>query len=118
MRLTITSVDHAPTDLADQVPLSVALIRPLASSDPRRAGSWLAEFDHAVTWVSEGDVATTVTHAVLWPRWKDTRIGAGAKSLGVGIAYVADDSLLQDEALDLAKVHFVAIGIVRDAAVA
>ena len=44
-------------------------------------------------------------------RWEGTRIGPGAKDLAVGIAYVTDKSLLEDEHLDFKKCVYLAIGI-------
>ena len=114
MRLTITSVDWAPADLAGQVPLSVTLMRPLASTAPNRAGAWLGVFDRPVRWANENHAPVEITHAVVWPRSRGASIGAGVRSLPIGFAYVVDPSLLQDEALDLAKTYYVAVGIASD----
>lgn len=114
MKLTITSVDWAPADLVEQVPLSVTLLRPLASAVPNRTGAWLGVFDRPVRWKDENRAAVEITHAVLWPRSKGASIMPGARSLHVGVAYVVDPSLLEDEALDLAKTYYVALGMATD----
>jgi len=114
MKLTITSVNYAPKDLEEQVPVAVTLVRPLASSVPNRAGAWLGVFDRPVRWTNEKGASVEIADAVVWPRSKGAFIGAGARNLAVGIAYVVDPSLLQDEALDLAKTYFVAIGMASD----
>jgi hypothetical protein len=114
MKLTITSVDYAPEELSGQVPLSVTLMRPLPSSVPNRVGAWLGVFDRPVRWTNENGAVVEITHGVLWPRWKGASIGAGARSLPVGVAYVVDPSLLEDESLDLAKTYFVALGLATD----
>jgi hypothetical protein len=111
----ISSVDYAPAELAAQVPLSVTLVRPLPSSVPNRVGALLGVFDRPVQWTNENGKAVEVTHAVLWARAKGSAIGAGARNLAVGIAYVVDQSLLEDETLDLAKTYYVAVGMASDA---
>jgi len=115
MRLMIASVDYAPAELAAQVPLSVTLMRPLASSAPNRAGAWLGSFDRPVRWTNESGAAVEITHAVVWARSKGAVISSGARNLAVGMAYVVDPSLLEDEALDLAKTYYVAVGMASDA---
>lgn len=114
MRLIISSVDYAPEELAAQVPLSVTLMRPLAGT-ANRAGAWLGVFDRPVQWTNENGAKAEATHAVLWARAKGAAISSGARNLAVGIAYVVDESLLEDEALDLAKTYYVAVGMASDA---
>ena len=114
MRLTITSVDYAPAELSEQLPLAVTLMRPLASSVPNRVGAWLGVFDRPVRWTNENGKAVEITHAAVWPRAKGASIGAGARGLPIGLAYVIDPSLLEDEALDLAKTYFVAVALASD----
>jgi hypothetical protein len=112
VELTISSVDHAPGDLTDQVPLRVALLRQLPGPD--RPDYWLGAFCEPVRWVSDHEGFFEITHVVLTARWQGTSIGPGCTSLPVGIAYVVDMSLLDDDTLDFAKCRYVAIGIVDD----
>ena len=114
MKLTISSVDYAPVELSEQMPVAVTLIRPLASSVPNRVGAWLGVFDRPVRWTNENGKAVEITHAAVWPRAKGASIGVGARSLAIGLAYVVDPSLLEDAALDLAKTYFVAVGSASD----
>lgn len=114
MKLTITSVDYAPVELSEQLPLSVTLIRPLTSLVPNRVGAWVGVFDRPIRWTNENGKSVEVTHAALWPRAKGASINPGARGLPVGLAYVVDPSLLDDAALDLAKIYFVAVGLASD----
>ena len=111
MRLTITSVDYAPEDLDEQVPLVVDLIREIRGDD--RPDYWLGVVRPPVRWLVD-DHVREVTHLVVAARWQGTAIAPGAKHLPVGIAYVLDQSLLDDTRLDLAKCKYVAIGIATE----
>ncbi len=114
MKLTIASVDYAPVELSEQLPVAVTLIRPLPSSVPNRVGAWLSVFDRPVRWTNENGKAVEITHAVVWPRAKGASIGGGMRGLPVGIGYVVDQSLVDDETFDLAKIYFVAVGLASD----
>ena len=108
MQLTITSVDYAPEDLYDQVPLVVDLIREIPGDD--RPDYWLGSVQRPIRWLVDNHVRQ-VTHLVLAARWQGTAIVAGVESLPVGIAYVTDQSVLDDARLDLTKCAYVAIGL-------
>jgi hypothetical protein len=86
----------------------------MASTAPNRVGAWLGVLDRPLRWTNENGKAGEVTHAVVWPRAKGSFISAGARNLAVGLGYVIDPSLLEDEALDLAKTYFVAVGMASD----
>lgn len=112
MELTISSVDHAPEDLYDQAPLRVELMRQIPGPD--RPDYWLGSLVEPVSWLGGPDGLHEVSHVVLAARWQGTSIGPGSTHLPVGIAYVTDTSVLEDEALDFAKCRYVAIGIADD----
>lgn len=108
MQLTITSVDYAPEDLYEQVPLVVDMIREIPGDD--RPDYWLGSLRTPIRWLVDNHIRE-VTHLVLAARWQGTAIAVGAENLPVGIAYVTDQSVLDDKQLDLAKCVYVAIGI-------
>ena|SRR5687767_2035307 len=107
MRILVTSVDYAPDDLYDQTPFEANLIREIPGPD--RSDYWLSSLPKPIRWLNDG-VQTSVDYLVLCARWEGTRIGAGMKSLPVGIAYVVDDTLLKDTRLTFDKCKYVAIG--------
>lgn len=109
--LTITDVDHAPEELHDQMPLVVELLRELPGDD--RPDYWLGRLRTPIRWLHEGR-ERRITHLVLAARWEGTRIEPGVESLPVGIAYVVDESLVDDSRLDFAKCVYVAIGTSHD----
>ena len=108
MELTITSVDYAPPELSEQVPIVVNLLRELPGKD--RPDYWLGEVQKPVRWLKDNH-EIFVTHVVVAARWVGTKVAPGAKNLPVGIAYVVDQTLLDDPTLDFAKSRYVAIGV-------
>jgi hypothetical protein len=111
MQLTISSVDYAPEDLYDQVPLIVDLIRQLPGDD--RADYWLGALQTPIRWTVDNRVRE-ITHLVVAARWEGTEIAARVQNLPIGIAYVTDQSVLGDARLDFAKSAYVAIGMATE----
>lgn len=108
MQLTITTVDYAPEELYDQTPLVVQVLRELPGPD--RPDYWLGELEKPLRWLDD-NVERQITHLVLAARWEGTRIEPGAENLPVGIAYVTDDTLLDDSVVAFEKCTYIAIGI-------
>lgn len=111
MRIRITSVDHEPPELKDQTPFEAELLRKIPGSD--RPDYWLAELAKPIRWIRDGE-EQAVTHIVLKARWLGTQIGPGIKSTPVGISYVVDGSVLDDDFLDSKKCIYVAIGMAEE----
>jgi hypothetical protein len=111
MQLTITSVDYSPPELDEQLPIIIELIREIPGDD--RPDYWLASLARQIRWISD-NVDRSVTHLVLAARWQGTRIEPGVENLPIGLAYVSDDTLLDDSRLDFNKCKYVAIGIASD----
>ena len=108
MELTITSVDLAPDDLYDQVPFVVDLIRQIPGDD--RDDYWVGALRKPIRWM-KNDHPREVTHVLLVARWEGTSIDITAQDLPVGIAYVTDSALLEEQRLDLAKCEYITIGL-------
>jgi hypothetical protein len=111
MQLTITSVDYAPGELHDQVPIIVKLLREIPGDD--RPDYWLGEVQNPIRWIVNNH-EKQITHVVLAARWEGTRIEPSVKDLPVGIAYVTDQSLLDDSKLEFKKCSYVAIGFAHE----
>jgi hypothetical protein len=111
MKLTISSVDHAPDDLYDQTPFVARLLRALPGPD--RPDYWLAELERPLAWQDQG-VLRQVTHLIVAARWAGTQIEPHVESLPVGLAYVIDSSQLSEQHVDLAKCKYVAIGLATE----
>ncbi len=104
---TITGADYASEHPHDQTPLRARLIRQIPWTD--RADYWLAELDRPVTW-RRGNTEQRITHLVVCSRHEGTAISEDMVGLLIGIAYVTDQSVLGDDALDFGKCQYVAIG--------
>jgi len=111
MKLRITSVDVGPNELRTQVPVCVTLLKQIPGPD--RPDYWLAMLERTITWLDEG-VQRSITHVVLAPRFMGSRIEPGAANLGVGLAYVIDQSLLTEASLSFSKCQYVAVAILDD----
>jgi hypothetical protein len=111
MRLTITSVDYAPPELEEQLPLKLELLRQLPGDD--RPDYWLGFAAKPIRWI-DNNIEKTVTHIVVAARWQGTQIAPGVEDLPIGMAYVTDDSLLRDDHFELSKSRYVAIGLAHE----
>ena len=62
MQMTITSVDYAPDELHEQVPIVVRLLRPIAAEED--AKHWLGAVQPPIRWLVDG-TERAVTHVVV-----------------------------------------------------
>jgi len=108
MKLTITSVDYAPAELHDQVPIEVELLKIIPGPD--RPDYWLGKVEKPIRWI-DNNIKKNITHVIVAARWAGTQIDSNFKNLPVGIAYVTDSSLLEDQKLDFNKSKYIAIGM-------
>lgn len=106
---TISDVDYAPADLYDQTPVAARLLRRVPGTD--RPDYWLAMLEKPLEWEQSPGVRQEVTHLIVCSRYQGTTISESMTDLVIGIAYVTDESLLEDEKLDFAKCRYVAIGL-------
>ena len=113
MELQVTSVDYAPEELYEQVPLVFELLREIPGSD--RPDYWIGKCKEPIRWI-DGNSEKEVTHVVVAARWEGTRIEPHAKNLPIGISFVKDKSVLTDKELDSNKCSYVAIGISHETA--
>lgn len=107
MRLSITSVDHAPAELDAQTPFTATILRQLPGRD--RPDYFLAALDRPLKWKTDAG-ETAITHLVLCARWVGGALSPSMRDTPVNIAYVTDASLLEDAKLDFKKCFYAAIG--------
>lgn len=111
LELTINNVDYAPANLDAQTPFTMTLVRMMPGQD--RPDYWLAHLHIPLTWIHDNH-EREITHLILAARWQRTQIERDISNLPVAIAYVTDQSLVSDVALDFSKCAFVAIGLAHD----
>jgi len=109
MKITVTSVDHAPPELEGQTPFQLEVLRKIPGTDRRGRDHWIAVAEQPIRWVRENQ-EVLVTHVLVAGRWQGTQISHGMKQMPINISFVTDISLLEDTLLNLEKCAFVAIG--------
>jgi hypothetical protein len=102
LKLRIVDADYAPDDLHNQLPLECRLIRMIAGSD--RPDYWLAKAERPIKWGIE-----TVNYLIVSARYVGVEVKAGIGSIVLGVAYVTDESLLDDTNLNFDKCQYIAI---------
>lgn len=108
MKLTITVVD-THSELDEQVPIEVDLIRQLAGSD--RPDYWLGIPRKPIVWLSPSG-RREINQVTLASRHVGRPIVTGARGLLVALGYVLDPSAIDGDRVDLRKVHYAEIATV------
>ena len=125
----ITRLDAGPEEFAAELPVRARVIRVMPGSDradyvlcylerpiPFRppAGFDLARADQeAVTRDARGELIG-VQGIVICTRLVGDSFRVGMKDLAINVAYVIDNSLTRDAAVDFGKLEFAAIGFIDD----
>jgi hypothetical protein len=113
MKISVTSVDHAPPELEGQTPFQLEVLRKIPGTDRRGRDHWIAVAAPPIRWVKENQ-EVLVTHVLVAGRWQGTQITPGMGQTPINISFVTDISLLEDTVLDLEKCAFVAIGTANE----
>ena len=133
-KIVITSVDSAPADLLEQLPVHAELVRILPGSDrpdsslavakkPIHFRTTVASLEQAgvdpraadpqmIRVHDDGSADLLVFGLVLCARVAGETINLAMKEFPVNIAYVIDNTQLRDAAVDFSKSYFAAIGFV------
>ncbi len=133
---SIDRMDVGPDDLAAQLPVRARLLRVIAGPDRpdyclavaeqpirhrtsleqlRAAGVDPAKADPQMIRVNDdGSVDLLVFGLVLAARLQGEQLHAGMRDLATGLAYVVDNTLLNDATLDLRKALYVAVVDITD----
>ena len=114
MKIKISSVDYAPSDLYDQIPFEAEIIRRMPGPD--RPDYWLAKLTKPLLWLNNGK-HNNITHVILSTRFVGVEMMVGIQDCAFGIAYVVDDSITKDKHLKFRKCEYVAIGVGNDVSV-
>src|SRR5262245_60751091 len=107
MQLMIDGLDGLET----KGPIVITLLRQIPGDD--RPDYWLALTSEPINWVSRNH-QRSISHLAIAARWQGVPIVAGADNVPVYIAFVTDDTLLDDAFLSLNKCEYVAIGKASD----
>lgn len=88
-------------------PMPVRIIRRLNSEDG--AEYWLGELQKKIVYKKDGRTMT-VKYAVVAPGWQGLSFADSFEDGRVNVAYVTDETLLQDKSMVFAKADYVAFG--------
>ena len=105
MKFIILDVDYdAPKELDTQIPFKITLIKQMPGED--RSDYWLAKTNKSIKWQEEN---CEINYVVVSSRYVGTTIDSKIKKIILGLAYVIDESLLDDSTLNMGKCKYVAI---------
>lgn len=102
MEIQLIDCDYAPQDMEEQLPITCTLIRMIPGSD--RTDYWLAKCEKSVIYENEN-----VNYLIIASRFVGEKIEKGMGCIVVGVAYVIDETLVQDTELNFDKCRYVAI---------
>jgi len=102
LQLRIQAIDTGPEDLQPQLPVMITLVRRLTGPD--NPNYWLAKPERPIFFGKE-----KINYFIVGAMWKDVRLQQGVgKDVGIFVAYVTDESLLEDRTMDFTKARDVA----------
>lgn len=102
IRVQLIDCDYAPKDMEGQLPITCSLLRMIPGKD--RPDYWLAKCENPIKYEK-----TIINHLILAPRFVGAEIKKGMGSIVLGVAYVTDETLIQDTTLNFDKCKYVAI---------
>ena len=102
MKIQLINCESAPQDMEAQMPITCTLMRTIPEA--RRADYWLAKCKKPVSYEN-----VMVNYLVVAPRFVGDEIKKGMGQVVVGVAYVMDETLIQDDELNFDKCRYVAI---------
>ena len=105
MHFAVTSVDGAE-DFDGTLPLKGEVLRQIPGPD--RPDYYLAALETPFTWKKE---KKKISHIVICARWVGGVLSPSMSHTPVNIAYVTDDSVLEDAKLDFQNCYYAAIGV-------
>ena len=100
--LRLIDADYEPEDLKAQLPCVITLIREMPGID--RTDYWLAKTEKQIEYNDK-----VIDYVIVAARFVGVTIKKGCGHVLLGMAYVTDMSLLDDEKLDFNKWEYVAI---------
>jgi hypothetical protein len=107
MKLTISSVDYAPKELENQLPLIIDLIK---SFSEKNITYWVGKLKKPINW-SESGSDQEITSLVIMARWVGNQIKSPLINMPINIYYVIDESFIDGPQIDMEKCKYIAIGV-------
>lgn len=102
IKLKLIDCDYAPKDMSEQLPIECLIERTIPGSDR-------PDYSIAVCKTPIYYDGQTIKYLVAAPRFKGEYINKNTREITLGVAYVTDDSLINDKVLSFEKCKYVAI---------
>lgn len=102
VKVKLLSCDYAPADMPEQLPISCEVIRKIHGED--RPDYYLARCEKDIRYNRY-----TIRYLVIAPRFFGQELKDNLDEIALGVAYVGDESLLEDSELDFRKCTYVAV---------
>ena len=107
--IEISSIAKGPEELSYQLPINATVLKKIAGQD--RPDYHIAELEKSILWIDkEKDIKKEISHIVIIAKKKAETVERSMKDVKIGIAYVVDDSLLEDAKLNFKKCEYLAVG--------
>ncbi len=107
LKFKLIDCDYAPQDMENQLPITFSIIRQLPGSDTN--DYWLAKCEKPIKY---GD--KNINYIVVGCRYVGSKLGKGVGNIALNVAYVIDESLLDDTNMNFEKCEYVAICIAEE----
>ena len=109
LKFKIDSLESAPSELQVQLPISGKIIRKIPGND--RPDYYLAKLDKTLIWTCDENNKHEISNVVVCSRYKGQNLSPQMKDHAIALAYVIDDSLLEDRILKFKKIKYMAKGL-------
>lgn len=98
----IYNCDYAPQDMESQLPIYCDIVRKIKGKD--RPDYYLAQCNKMIKYKEK-----CIRYLVVAPRFKGQEFREGLDAIALGVAYVIDETMLEDVEVDFDKCIYVAI---------
>ncbi|MTI86849.1 MAG: hypothetical protein FH748_02650 [Balneolaceae bacterium] len=107
--IEISRLKKGPKELAYQLPITAKVIQRLPGKD--RPDYFLAKLENNLVWKAHPEMKPKeITHLVLCTKYKEHHIDPEMNDVLIAIAYVIDESLLNENTLNFNKCKYIALG--------
>lgn len=107
--IEISDILKGPEELSYQLPIQAKILRKIPGKD--RPDYYIVELEKSVVWIDQNKgINAEVNYFVVGTKKKSHTIANDMKNVLLAIAYVRDESVIDDSKLDFNKISYVADG--------
>jgi len=103
-RFSLYEADFCPDDFINQLPILIQVIRKIPGSD--RPDYWIAKSETPIFWK---DRNMTINYVIVANYFYGEKLDKNVKSIVLNVAFVVDESVINDKTLDFNKSFPIAI---------